>query len=93
LNYVCTITRLADEDQSNTKPQQLLQSVSRELACNSFQNDAFEAVALSTSHMCVLAAEGEGHCQEGIAEEAWSAGESSTFMCIKVATANSGWLV
>ena len=43
--------------------------------------------------MCVLAAEGAGHCQEGIAEEAWSAGESSTFMCIKVATANSGRLV
>jgi len=37
----------------------------------------------SLLHTCVLAAEGEGHFQEGIAEEAWSAEESSTFMCIK----------
>ena len=93
MNYVCTITLLADEDPSNTEPQELFQSVSRELACNFFQSVAFGAVALSTSHMCVLAVEGAGHCQEGIAEEAWSAGESSTFMCIKVATALSGRLV
>jgi len=59
------------EDSSNTESQELLPSVSPELAYNFFQSVVFGAVALSTvrfkflwtPHMCVLAAAGISHCQ------------------------------
>ena len=59
------------EDSSNTESQELLPSVSPELAYNFFQSVVFGTVALSTvrfkflwtPHMCVLAAAGISHCQ------------------------------
>jgi len=82
LNYVCTITLLADEDPFNADSQELPPSVSPELVCNFFQSVAFGAVAPSivtfeflwSPHMCVLAAEGVGHCQ------VWKESQSFGFM-------------
>ena len=59
------------EDPSNIESQELLPSISPELAYNFFQSVFFGAVALSTvrfkflwtPHVCVLAAAGASHCQ------------------------------